>query len=117
MKYRGKLGLVFIADFEKAFVKVRLEFIYKCLEYFNFGESLIKQVKVLYSNPRCKIVNNSYISESFNLSRGVKQGCPRSSYQFIIAIETLSVKIRSNNKIKGLEIHGLKTKVSLYAED
>ena len=38
----GKPGLVFIADFEKPFDKVRLEFIYKCLEYFNLGESLIQ---------------------------------------------------------------------------
>ena len=29
----------------------------------------------------------------------------------------LAVKIRSNNYIKGLEIRGLKTKVSLYADD
>ena len=29
----------------------------------------------------------------------------------------LAVKIRPNNNIKGLEIHGLKTKVSLYADD
>ena len=113
----GTPGLVFIADFEKAFDKVRLEFIYKCLEYFNFGESLIKWVKVMYSNPRCKIVNNGYFSESFKLSRGVKQGCPLSAYVFIIAIEMLAVKIRSNNNIKGLEIRGLKTKVSLYADD
>ena len=43
----GTPGLVFIADFEKAFDKVRLEFIYKCLKYLNFGESLIKWVKVM----------------------------------------------------------------------
>ena len=29
----------------------------------------------------------------------------------------LAVKIRSNNSIKGLEIRGLKTKVSLYTDD
>ena len=57
------------------------------------------------------------ISESFKLSRGVKQGCPLSAYLFIIAIEMLNVKIRSNNGIKGLEIRNLKTKVSLYAHD
>ena len=31
-----KPGLVFIADFEKAFEKVRLDFIYKCLFFFPF---------------------------------------------------------------------------------
>jgi hypothetical protein len=54
----GKQGLLFIADFEKAFDKIQLEFIYKCLEHFNFGESLIKWDKIMYSNPRCKIVKN-----------------------------------------------------------
>ena len=77
-------------------------------------QSLIKWVKVMYSKPRCKIVNNGYISERFKLSRGVKQGCPLSAYLFIIFIEMLAVKIRSNNN--GLEIHSLKTKVSLYAD-
>ena len=104
----GKPGLLFIADFEKAFDKVRLGFIYKCLEHFNFGESLMKWVKIMYSNPRCKIVNNGYFSESFKLSRGVKQGCPLSAYLFIVAIEMLAIKIRSNNNIRGLEIQGLK---------
>ena len=59
----GKPGLVFIVDFEKAFDKVRLEIIYKCLEYFNFGESLIKWVKVMYRYPSCEIGNNGYFSK------------------------------------------------------
>ena len=113
----GKPGLVFIADFEKAFDKARLEFIYECLEYLHFGESLIKWVKVMYSPPRCKLVNKGF-SESFNLSKGVKQGCALSAYLFTMTIEMLSIKIRSNNNIKGLEIQGLKkTKVSLCTAD
>ena len=53
----------------------------------------------MYSKPRCEIVNNGYISERLKLSRGVKQGCPLSTYLFIIAIEMFAVKIRSNNFI------------------
>ena len=64
------------------------------MEYFNCGESLIQWVKVMYSNPRCKILNNGYFSESFKLSRGVKQGCPLSAYLFIMAIEMLEIQIK-----------------------
>ena len=71
----------------------------------------------MYSNPKCNIVNNGYFSESFELSRGVKQGCPLSPYLFAMAIEMLAIKIRSNNNIRGLEIQGLKPKVSMYAND
>jgi hypothetical protein len=38
----GKPGLVFIADFEKVFDKIQLEFLYKCLDYFNVGQFLIQ---------------------------------------------------------------------------
>jgi hypothetical protein len=43
------------------------------------------------------------------------RGCPLSTHLFIIAFEMLAVKIRSN--IKGIEIQGLKIKVSLYADE
>ena len=34
-----------------------------------------------------------------------------------MAIEMLAIKIRLNNNIRGLEIQGLKTKVSMCADD
>ena len=77
----------------------------------HFGETLI------YINPRCKIVNNGYFSESIELLRGVKQGCLLSPYLFIMAIEMLTIKIISNKNIKGIEIQGIKTNVSMYADD
>jgi hypothetical protein len=67
----------------------------------------------MYSNPRCKIVNNCYFSKSIDLLSGVKQGCPLSPYLFIMAIEMLAFKMRSNKNIKGLEIQGIKTSVNV----
>jgi hypothetical protein len=61
------------------------------------------------------MINNGYFSENSELSRGVKQGFPLSPCLFVMNIEWLSIKIRSNDKIKGLEINGLETKVSMYA--
>ena len=64
----------------------------------------------MYNNPSCKIVNSGYFSESFKLSRGVKQRCTLSAYLYIMAIEMLAIKIRSNTTIKGLVYPGLKNK-------
>lgn len=113
----SKPGLICIADFEKAFDKLRWDFIYKCLDFFNFGESLKKWIKVIYKNSRSKVINNGHISKEIPLSRGVKQGCPLSPYLFIIAIEILAIKIRRNNAIKGLGVNGLTSKISMYADD
>ena len=73
-------GLIFIADFEKAFDTINWNFIYQCLEIFNFGESFIKWVHVLYQNPCSKIINNGHISDPNTLSKGVRRGRPLSAY-------------------------------------
>ena len=110
-------GLIFVADLEKAFDKLSHDFIFKTLSYYNFGHSFIRWVKVLNKHTSCKIINNGYISESVSLERGVKQGCPLSPYLFIAAIEILASKVRSNTRIRGLNIQGLNEKVSMYADD
>ena len=51
------------------------------------------------------------------MKRGVRQGDPLSPYLFIIAIETLAIKIRSDDLIKGFKIGGEITKLSLSADD
>lgn len=46
----GKLSIIFMADLKKTFHTVRLESVYKCLDFFNFIEYLIKWVEVMYNN-------------------------------------------------------------------
>ena len=64
----------------------------------------------MYRNPRCKIVNSSVFSEFWG-----KQGCPLSPYYSESKCKLL--KSDQTTTIKGLEIQGLKTKVSMYASD
>jgi len=110
-------GLIFCADFEKAFDKIRHDFIFKVLKYFGFGDSFITWIKVLYKDTFSKIINNGYISESFALNRGVRQGCPISPYLFVLGVELLAMKIRSNIEIQGLTTYGLETKLLQFADD
>ena len=59
----------------------------KCLNYFNFGDDLIQWVKVFYHGTNSIIINNGHFPESFQMKNGVRQGCPLSSFLFLISIE------------------------------
>ncbi|KAH3846206.1 hypothetical protein DPMN_088505 [Dreissena polymorpha] len=64
------------------------------------------------------IINNGFFSNSFNIERGVRQGCPLSSSLFIICIEYLSHHIQSNKHIKDISLEpDEEIKQSLFSDD
>ena len=73
-------ALLVLVDFEKAFDKLEWKFISRCLNYFNFGPSLIRWIQMFYNNIQSCVINNGWASEAFNLTCGVHQGCPISLY-------------------------------------
>ena len=74
------------------------------MKKFNFGENLTKWIKTLYSGCSAKVKNNGYFSESFNITRGIKQGCPLSALLFNLAVETMALSIKKNDNIQEIEI-------------
>ena len=110
-------GLLLFIDFEKAFDTIEWKFIWKVFETFNFGNSYIKWLKIIYNKPQSCIINNGHSGPYFKLQRGVRQGDPLSPYIFILAIELLAIKIRSDNEILGFNIRNSEVKLALYADD
>ena len=55
-------GLMLFIDFQKAFDSVEWEFLFKCLEAFNFGPDFLHWVKVFYKNIQSCILNNGMTS-------------------------------------------------------
>ena len=62
-------------------------------------------------------MNNGFTTGPFALSRGVRQGDPLSPYLFIIALETLAIKVRDDDTIKGITIRDEPVKLSLFSDD
>ena len=110
-------GLIMFADFEKAFDSLKHQFIFDCFQKFNFGNDICKWVHLFYNDISSIIINNGNLSESFNITRGVRQGCPLSSIIFIICIETLSNNIETNPNIKGIKVGNEELKQTLFADD
>ena len=102
-----KEGVLLFLDFHKAFDSVEWSFIFKVLEKINFGESFIKWIKLMYTNPLFRVKNNGWLSKSCKMSKGIRQGCQDSALIFILVTEILSMKIKQCDGIKGFEIPDL----------
>ena len=62
-------------------------------------------------------MNNGFTTDPFPLGRGVRQRDPLSPYLFILALETLAIKIRQDSSVQGLKIGEEMIKLSLFADD
>ncbi len=60
--------------------------------------------KVLHDNSNSCILNTGWTSDTFNLQRGVRQGCLLSPYLFILAAEIMSNSLRDNKKTRGINM-------------
>ena len=110
-------GLLLSIDFEKAFDTVSWGFISDVLDYFNFGNSIKKWISLFQQGSETRILQNGFMSYSFYLGRGCRQGDPISPYLFILCAEILGKMILKNNDIKGILINGKEYKLSQYADD
>ena len=117
MENENMPGLLFFADFEKAFDSISHKYILKCLKSFNFGTDIIQWVKCFYHGANSCVQNAGFISDFFNVNRGVRQGCPLSPYLFILCIEVLSATLNKDQEIKGIEINGKEFKSTMFADD
>ena len=51
------------------------------------------------------------------VQHGLRQGDPLSPYNFILSIELLAIKVRTDNEILGLKFKDNEIKLLLYADD
>ena len=116
-KSNDEEGLLMMIDFEKAFDSLEWDFLFKTLENMNFGESLIKWVKLFYTNIESCISNNGTSSKYFKINRGVRQGDPLSAYLFILSVEVMAQAILKDDTIHGIKINDNEIKLTQYADD
>ena len=111
-------GIFLFVDFEKAFDTLEWNFISKTLEVFNFGSNFKKWFTVLYNGVQSSVLNGGFMTNYFEITRGVRQGCPLSPSLFILAVELLALKIRQNPNCEGIYLQNKQeVKISQFADD
>ena len=114
-------GAVLFLDFKKAFDTVEWDFMHCVLRKFGFKGYFIEWVKIMYTNISSSVINNGWQSSFFNISRGIRQGCPLSALLFIIVAEILAITIRNCSDIKGITVNlndsEHKIKITQLADD
>lgn len=109
--------VVISLDAEKVFDHVKWEYLFTVLQKFGFGDNFIKWIHLLYASPQASVHTNNNRSSYFRLGRGTRQGCPLSSLLFALAIEPLSIVLRSSPSLQGVVRSAIEIKLSLYADD
>ena len=89
----NKSGILLMLNFQKAFDTIEWRFLFKTLEFFNFGPSFIMWIETIYHRPEACLKNNGFVSDYFDINRGIRQGCPVSCLLFVLCVEILSIKI------------------------
>lgn len=112
-----RTGFLLMLDFEKAFDSVEWGYMDTILGKFNFGLSFRNWVKICYTNITSTVINNGFTNGWFSIFRGVRQGCPLSTFLFILCVELLAHLIRNDHDISGIKFDNLTYKISLFADD
>ncbi|KAL9974209.1 hypothetical protein ACROYT_G011222 [Oculina patagonica] len=110
-------GILLALDFRKAFDSLEWPFILRILDAFNFGSSIKRWISTFYTNVESAVLNNGYATNWFKPSKGVRQGCPLSPYLFILSAELMSIKLRHDPGVKGINLYGNELKLSQFADD
>ena len=116
-EHRGVDGLILLVDFEKAFDSLSWRFIHQSLRKFNFRENFIKWISLFQQGSNSRIILNGHLSDSFTLHRGCRQGDPISPYLFILCSEFLTLAIKNDENIEGIQVLTKDHKSSQYADD
>jgi hypothetical protein len=109
-------------DLQKAYDKVNWSFLQTVLRNFGFKETFIAWIMECVTSVSFKLLINGGLTDSFNPSRGLRQGDPLSPYLFILCQETLSRLIEK--QLSERRINGVKASIGgpaithvMYADD
>jgi hypothetical protein len=121
IKAKKSKAIILKLDLKKAFDCIDWDFIRLVLVQTGFNQQLIKWIMSCVDNANLAILVNGESSSFFHMGRGLRQGCPLSPLLFILAMEALSLLLKSTqaeDKISGIKVsRTLKILHLLFVDD
>ena len=87
-------------DFSKAYDMVEWDFLFGSLTTMGFLGEFNRMVQLLFQEASACMKVNGALSESFNIEREIRQGCPPAPYLFLVVIEVLNNMVIHEAKAK-----------------
>ena len=103
--HKKKKGLIFKIDYEKAYDRVNLDFLYEVLELRGFGPKIIAMIKQITQGGSVGVKINDTESDFFLTGKGLRQGDPFAPLLFNFVVDVFSrmlIKGCRANLIRGL---------------
>ena len=82
-------GAIVFFDFKAAFPSLSQDFLFRCLELRGMPNKPRNIIRSLYHNQRCSLALKGKQYPGFQITAGIKQGCPLSSLLFTVATDIL----------------------------
>ena len=118
LENRQDLSMILL-DFEKAYDRVNWTFLRQTMSRMGFHTTWIDQVISLNENAAASVVVNGEQSQTFQLQRSVRQGCPLAPYLFLLTVDVLGQMLQHPEYgVKGLRLPD-KTNITnqMFADD
>jgi hypothetical protein len=100
MEYQSPLYLLFV-DYERAFDSIDRKCMWTALTNKGLPQKFVNLIKEGYNGYKCRILHERTLSEEFETSTGVRQGCILSPLLFLVVIDEV-LKTTVQDKKRGL---------------
>jgi len=93
---REDRAALILFDFEAAFPSISQEFLFESLLLLGMPQSFINVVRCLYFKNACLIKLKGQVFEGFEMTSGVRQGCPLSPLLFVLVTDVLLRRLQTS---------------------